>query len=292
MSAKKLLGGLVQRPKYHQGKCVPDKEISNLLETTKLSLKLCDVDISAEFLSTYADWIKSTKKNKIIELDRFEHINYAQGTTESFDKFYIKHHDKRFRIWKGEYAYHKIMFEAGNMNWSFLDDEDLQTGDAVIISIPFADSGNVYKYAETLEAAEKLNIPVLVDCAWFGTCSDITFDLSYECIDQVVFSMSKVFPTTRHRIGIRFSNQKDGLDELNRVNFINNFSQHAGLMLLKKYSPDHIVEKYLSKQIDICKELKVKPSQCVNLALGGDEWLPLNRGGIFNRLCLSDELIK
>ena len=42
------------------------------------------------------------------------------------------------------------MFESGNMNWSFLDDEDLQTGDAVIISIPFADSGNVYKYAETM----------------------------------------------------------------------------------------------------------------------------------------------
>lgn len=263
-----------------------------ILNTVHFKASLSDVNVTEKFLNTYKEWILSTRNNKILGLDRFKFTNYSQGTTESFDKFYNRYHKKRFRIWKGEYSYHKITFDSCGYNWKFLDDEELKPNDVIIISLPFADNGNSYRYEETLLKAEKINIPVLVDCCWFGTCSGIKFNFDYDCIDQVVFSLSKSFPVSRHRIGIRFSNSKDGLDDLNQVNYVNNFSQHVGLHLLKVFSPDYIFNKYETAQIKLCSKLQIMPSNCVNLATGGDSWKHLNRSGFFNRLCLSEELVK
>jgi hypothetical protein len=48
--------------------------------------------------------------NCITGIDSFDQVDYSQGTTESFDHFYIKHPQRRFRCFRGEYLYHQLVW--------------------------------------------------------------------------------------------------------------------------------------------------------------------------------------
>ena len=50
-----------------------------------------------DFCQDYLVWIKSTKHNTIKGLDDFKYACYSNGTTEAFDKFYVKNAKRRFR---------------------------------------------------------------------------------------------------------------------------------------------------------------------------------------------------
>lgn len=59
-----------------------------------------------EFCEQYLEWIKSTSLSRFVGLEDFKHSVFSAGTTEAFDKFYMKNHTRRFRCFKGEYMYH------------------------------------------------------------------------------------------------------------------------------------------------------------------------------------------
>ena len=272
------------RPRYQQGKCVPDPDTLNLeygydINTNKTE-EYCDI---------FRQWILNTEENKVLGLDDFSESVFSQGTTESFDKFYTRHRDKKVRVFRGEYSYHNYMIDTLN-----LDDVGLTKNSCVIISIPFADSGTEYNYHSIMRECSRKNIPVLVDCCWFGTCAGMTFDFRYPCIEDVVFSLSKTFPVSRLRIGVRFSRgYVDGLSQYARDGYLNFNSMGVGMKFMQEFSSDYIFKKYSKKQLEICKSIGVLPSPVVNLATGiGKKWDYLNRGGPHNRLCLSDELVQ
>lgn len=269
---------------YSRGKCIPDPETEANLHKYEI-----DTDISAEYVECYRHWIICNQANTILGLEDFPDAVFSAGTTESFDKFYVRHRNKRLRIFRGEYSYHNYMTDT-----ICLDDVGLTRDSCVIISIPFADSGTEYNYHALMQECTRKNIPVLVDCCWFGTCGEMTFDFTYPCIEDVVFSMSKTFPLSRLRIGIRFSRgYTDGLSAYARDSYLNFNSMAIGMRYMERFSSDYIFRKYRMKQIQLCKEICVLPSPVVNLATGrGKQWDYLNRGGPHNRLCLSDALIE
>ena len=283
-----------QRPRFQQGKFIPDPTLLSFIPNVDLSL-VNDDSIGDQYLSTYRNWILSTKNNYIFGLSLFPYAAFSQGTTEAFDKFYVRLSKRVFRVFRGEYAYHKIMFKSG-LDWAFIEDSPLTKHDAVIISIPFANSGNAHKYDEILQEATSLDIPVLVDCCWFGTCGELDIDLTYPCIREVTFCLSKTFPVSRFRIGIRFSKEKyeeDGLFVYKKDKYINFFSQHLGIRYMSNFSSDYLFEKYREKQLSLCSEFGVIPSNVVSLATSNNKkWTYLKRGDPVNfRLCLSDELV-
>jgi len=269
---------------YSQGKCIPDPE-TLLLE---LGYNI-NTDCSSEYSDMYRSWITNTQENTVLGLENFTDAVFSQGTTESFDKFYTRHRNRTLRIFRGEYSYHNYMTDTIS-----LDDIGITDNSCVIISIPFADSGTEYQYHQIMKECTRKGVPVLVDCCWFGTCGGMTFDFTYPCIEDVVFSMSKTFPISRLRIGIRFSRgYTDGLHAYSRDSYLNFNSMQAGMEYMNKFTSDYIFTKYRSKQLKLCKELAVLPSPVVNLATGvGKQWDYLNRGGPYNRLCISDQLIQ
>ena len=115
---------------------------------------ISDYTITPLFLENFYNWIVSSKNNKFIGIDSFSHKVFAQGSTEVFDKFYIRHSNRRFRVWRGDYAYHKIMFSS-TKNWEFLDDNPIDSNDVIIISIPFANTGSNYKFEDALKILQK-----------------------------------------------------------------------------------------------------------------------------------------
>jgi hypothetical protein len=268
-------------------------------ETCKiLSEPICISDINSsdiidEYLNLYDKWIASTKTNTFIGLEDFKYKCYSNGTTESFDKFYLFNSHRRFRCFSGEYMYHKLAWRNGFF-WKYLEDDELRENDAVVISLPFADTGNEHiLYHSLMEQCIKLKVPVLVDCAYFGICHSIQFDLSYSCITDVTFSLSKTFPVAYARIGMRYSriDTDDTLFVYGKIQYNNKLGANLGVKYLTKFSPDYISNKYIDAQKEFCNILGVRPSKTTLFGIGGSEWKEYNRGGITNRLSFHKQFI-
>lgn len=282
------------RPKWSRGRPIFDNETCNYLKVMDINMsESWDHSVVPTFLTKYRGWIESTKNNTI-SLDSLPYTDFSAGTTEAYDKFYVRHANKRFRIFKAEYAYHKISFKGGNLKWCFIEDEPLTFGDAVIVSLPFADTGNDINFKHLITTCERYSIPVIVDCAYFGVCSGFDFDFSSPCIEDVCFSLSKTFPVGNLRIGARFSRQKyvdDSLTSYNQAEYVNNLSAAVGSRFISAFSPDYIYDKFKDNQLELCALLEIEPSACVIFGIDlTSRFSELNRGGSTNRLCLSEEL--
>lgn len=267
---------------------IQDQEIIDFIQTVDYRNCLWNDTINRDFCSVYRNWIMTTTKNKVSSLDSFPYALYSNGTSESFEMFYIKNKDRRFRCFKGEYIYHQLAWRNNWQDWIFIEDEALNANDAVVVSLPFSDTGNKHDGMDLLlTQCEELNIPVLIDCAYFGVCSDINFDFSSKCITDITFSLSKQFPVAHARVGIRFTKVDD--DDLmfvyDKINYNNRLGANLGLELLENFSPDYICNKYKSKQSLCCNLLDVAPSKTVLFGIDSNSrFNEYNRGSATNRL--------
>ena len=253
-----------------------------------------DPTIKDKFLSKYFKWIQTSKLNKLKGLPKFKNISYVHGTSQSFDFFNAEYKDHRFRCFKGEFFYHKISWRK-NFKFSYLDDDKIKKNDAVIISVPFSDNG--FLHTETLSVLEQcdvLDVPVLIDLAYYNLVRGLNFSLNRPSIKVVTFSLSKgFFPLDRFRVGIRCKKEfsDDPVDFFNSLDIINKPGAALGLKIIKKFSPDYNQNKFRKKQLEICSLFGLEPSQCVTFGLGGEEYLKFNRGSHWNRVCISNFLI-
>ena len=250
---------------------------------------LLQVD-SESFCKKYIEWINSGTLNTITGLENFPYAVYSNGTTEAFDKFYMKNNKRRFRCFRGEYVYHQIAWRTSWPDWKFLEEEPLQQNDAVVISLPFSDTGNEHlQMQNVLQTCTDLKIPVLIDCVYFGVCSNINFDFNHECITDITFSLSKAFPLAYARVGMRLTkvDDDDTLLMLHKIEYTNRIGASLGIELMKNYSPDYIVNKYKQTQLHLCDTLGINPSNTVLFGIDTLNTYPeYNRGGNTNRLGL------
>ena len=274
---------------------IEDVNTTKVLEEPLDLQCLKDDKIIDSFLCKYDLWIKSSTLNKFIGLDNYKHRCYSLGTSEAFDKFYMKNAKRRFRCFKGEYMYHKLSWRD-KFEWDWLDDKPLSKTDAVVISLPFADTGNKHiNYEQLLEQCCELNVPVLVDCAYFGICRDINFNLDYDCITDITFSLSKTFPVAYARIGMRCTkiDDDDSMFVYSKVNYNNKIGALLGIKYFERFTPDYITEKYVDKQLNFCNTIGVNPSKTVLFGIDYkhkfDEY---NRGGDSNRLSFHKQYVK
>ena len=274
---------------------IEDVNTTKVLEEPLDLQCLKDDKIIDSFLCKYDLWIKSSTLNKFIGLDNYKHRCYSLGTSEAFDKFYMKNAKRRFRCFKGEYMYHKLSWRD-KFEWDWLDDKPLSKTDAVVISLPFADTGDKHiNYEQLLEQCCEINVPVLVDCAYFGICRDINFNLDYDCITDITFSLSKTFPVAYARIGMRCTkiDDDDSMFVYSKVNYNNKIGALLGIKYFERFTPDYITEKYVDKQLNFCNTIGVNPSKTVLFGIDYkhkfDEY---NRGGDSNRLSFHKQYVK
>jgi hypothetical protein len=272
---------------FGESTAIKDVEVQSAITKSLKSLDLERLEISEDFCKAYLTWIYNGSLNTIQGLEQFPFACYSNGTTEAFDKFYMKNHNRRFRCFRGEYVYHRLVWRNNWPDWVWLDDECLATNDAIVISLPFSDTGDKHRLHEPLlKRCSEMGIPVLVDCAYFGICADIDFNFNHKCITDITFSLSKVFPVSNIRIGMRLTREDDddSLFVVNKINYTNRVGAHVGVALLAQFSADYIFNKYREKQIKLCTELEVDLSKTVLFGIGGDKWQEYNRGGVTNRL--------
>ncbi len=274
---------------YGNASAIQDKNVVEFLSTMQFNVNsiLHSQTIHKDFLEKYFAWIQSTKNNKILGIENFSYKCMSNATSEIFDKFYLKNQHRRFRCFKAEYVYHKLAWKEMCNEWCYIEDCDLDPMDAVVISLPFANTGNEHKrMREVLSICDNLHIPVLIDCAYFGACADIEFDFSYKCITDISFSLSKTFPVANCRIGMRLTKEDndDTLFVYDKISYVNKISAHIGLKLIENFSSDYIYDTYKDRQSLLCDRLDVIPSKTVLFGIGNELWRDYDRGGDTNRL--------
>jgi hypothetical protein len=265
-------------------------KVNDLMHAQSLSDWLNDQNIHSRFLHRYYSWIKSSSLNNLTGLDGFPILAFSNGTSESFDKFYLKNHSRRFRCFRGEYMYHAASWRNYFPGWSWLDDGPIEANDAVVISLPFSDTGNQHpETVNIVEQCNRLGVPVLIDCAYFGICQDIQFDFTPNCITDITFSLSKTFPVRHMRIGMRLTrlDDDDSLLLHHKTAYINRLGAGVGLALLNQYGPDYNCERWGATQQSFCEKMNLEPSQSVIFGLDRKNYAQYNRGGPSNRLCFS-----
>jgi len=286
---------LIGRP-YAPAECVVEQIQSDRAKTALAYLAPATLDntVLPGFCEHYRSWIESTKLNTVTGLDQFPVTAFSQGTTEAFDNFYIRNHNCRFRVFRGEYIYHRRIWQQHYINqWAYLDDEPLAGGDAVIVSWPFADTGNKHQQFsnEFLDQCHALGVPVLIDAAFFGVCANQDFNFSHPAIQEVVFSLSKSFPVSNLRIGVRFAREdfEDGMQIYHSTQYINKLSAGVGLYLMSFRGPDEAYSLWRERQQDFCNQLGLELSDTVLFGIDTKhQYDHYNRGSVnTNRLCFS-----
>lgn len=253
--------------------------------------------IKSQFVETYRSWMFQGFNFKNHEL--YKHACFTQGTTEAFAQFYIRYREGyRLRLKRSDYFYHQMMKSLWyNDRFAWLDDDDIKAGDVLLISVPFSDTGDCPdNLDQILNECERLNVPVMLDLAYLNLATGESFpyeiDLARDCIKYVVTSLSKVFPVENMRIGIRLQKEcfEDQLYVINETNYnyINILSAFVGYNMMRSYAPNFMFDRYRPRQLELCRELDLKPSPCFNFGIDYKNQYPeYNRGGAINRLCFS-----
>ena len=267
--------------KFRGGRAIPDLQVKSFWENT-----------AETFVDTFDEWIRGSKLNNIKGLLNYK--TFIAGTSQAFDTFWMRHHDKRFRCFQGEFFYHKANWKKFH-KWEYIDNRDIAWGDAVVISYPFSDYCKEHSEMKNiLDRCEKSKVPVLIDCAYYVIAKDLDFDFSnYSCVEDIVFSLSKGFyQANKLRAGIRYSRyfRDDNIDMYNEWEQLNHVGAYLGTKLLNEFPPDYAVNLFKDRQLKYCEEHNLKPADCVSFAFGGNEYQDLNRGTDVNRLCIADQI--
>jgi hypothetical protein len=271
-----------------------EQEVKAIIKKSVDADCLLDDTIHNKFMERFKSWILESKMHSVKGLDLFPATVFCNGTTEAFDKFYLKYRDKRLRYFKGEYMYHINIGQNYFKDVKFLDDEPIKENDVVVVSYPFANNGGKHTSMDTvLQQCNSLNVPVLIDCSYFNISGGLEFDFTYPCIEEIVFSLSKFMPDMGSmRIGIRFTktDNDDPLFVYNKNKYLNRLSAAVGLEIINRYESDYNFKTYREEQLKFCKELGVEPSPTVVFGISVDKFPEYNRGGLENRLCFSKYL--
>jgi hypothetical protein len=248
---------------------------------------LGDESVHEKFVDQYRQWILGTKENKIQGLHAFPTAAYSNGTTEAFDKFYLKHHGRRFRCFRGEYMYHAGSWKNYH-DWAYMDQAPLTDSDALVLSMPFSDTGDIHPDTQaTLDLCHSLGVPVLIDCAFFGLCAGIEFNFDHPAVTDLTFSLSKTLPVANLRIGMRLTrhDDDDSLLIYNKTRYVNRMGAGVGLKILDFMDADANYQCWNQAQSRICDQLGVSPSKTVIFGLShGERFQEYNRGGGTHRL--------
>ena len=240
-------------------------------------------------------WIQKSKLNTLDGLTAFGAVDFVHGTSQAFDFFYMSHNRKRFRCLRGDYVYHKVSWK-NYFNWCYYDEDELKAGDALVISLPFSDFGSAHPMLDTiLDRCDELSIPVLLDCAYYCIAKDLKVNIDRPCVDTVTFSLSKAFyGMERLRGGIRCRRKPidDGGVLINDFHCVSKIAAGVGIELIRHFEPDYNQNRFGQRQLELCDELALEPSNCVLFGLadkshprfGGNDY---NRGTDWRRVCLS-----
>jgi len=245
------------------------------------------------YIDRFRNWATGHSTSPIIGLDDFPKVAITNAITHSLDCFVAKclGQGLNIRVFRGEYPYVKRLMTFHDKPLVYLDDQEVRSCDAVVLSYPFSATGDRhFRTFELLNECCKLRVPVFLDCAFWPACRDVPIILEHECIRHVAFSFSKLFPMSAVRVGIEFMREDvpHPMDVFSLGHYYNRLGAYLGYKLMTRFSPMYVTSRYSVAQHAICNDLKLIPSKTVIFGLSHDSvWDEYSREGVINRPCVT-----
>lgn len=257
----------------------------------------------SEYEKVWREWINYSNTKSLQGLENFTHVDYTQGTSQTFDQFILRHSkDREIIVLNGDFQYHACL--GKHVQFSTLHSphhlESILKGPglhALLISAPFSDFGCIHPdFEHIMKVCNVMDIPVCLDLAYWGIAKNVHINLNdFPAITEVTCSLSKPFFTLEnHRVGVRFTRDyvDDGVSMLNEVKMQNNYSMTLGVEYMRNFSPDYNWGKYRDLYETVCQNEELVWTDTMIFGLGDDvRHSEFNRGVSGNyRVCISDWL--
>lgn len=249
----------------------------------------------SDVIQAWRSWMADSPYCKILGLDDFKFASFCAGTTPVFGEFVSRHNQRRIRVSRSDFILTSILARTYARNICYLEDQELHANDCVILSQPYSGNGTQHPdFEQLLTCADQLGVPVMIDGAYFGLAYNNVIDLQHPCITDFATSFTKNFFGHSLRVGMRFT--RELVDDTISAGILawemyDRVGAHVATDLMSKFSHAWFIEKYqpLSKQI--CQDFDLTPTATITLALGGEQYNQFRRGD-YNRVCITDELIR
>jgi hypothetical protein len=210
------------------------------------------------YTTSVKEWLKPT-----IDLDRF-FVYPTNGATGAIDWWTLN--EKR-----GVYK------ALGDYEWV-----DNNGTEVLYISCPNSIDGNYIDIPT--------DVPVILDIAYVGSTELRYIDVPKN-VEKVFYSLSKPFGIHNIRTGWLFTRRPDiKLHSLNYdAGYYNYYANQLSEAIFNNFSIDYCYHAWKKRQLEVCEEYNLTPSDCVWLATSTDEkYKDYRRNDKVARICISD----
>ena len=236
------------------------------LKSHVLASKLQVDHVHSQFISQAKKFFASSKRNTLVGLEQFEHVDATIGCTHFIDNLIQKHSLSGLQIFEHDYKYYQRL----DPNIRYATVGSLEPSKPVLIAAPFPGYLDLHiHWNQILDECLIKDIDIHIDACWMGAATDITIDLTHTAIKSIGFSLSKSLGMHWNRVGLRFSKLHDPNDSIyihNRFQMIPESIMHNALIAMQEMEIDYLWNTYQNKYLAICKQLYLRPSKIIYAA--------------------------
>lgn len=217
--------------------------------------------VQATFLQTVRNWLSENDQVFIKGLDYFPFAYITNGITHSIET--LASESRPLVVHRDEYPFYALLRNDSIIVDSF--ECGAHSGKLAIISNPFSKTGNIDD--SLFNAVKASGAKVWLDCAYLGSIASGEIILD-DSVETVCFSFSKGFGIQYNRIGVMFSKKPNEVfEKYKEFAYVNCAAANLATLIMNEYSLSCIPSTVRPHQLEICKELKINPSDCVWLGL-------------------------
>lgn len=273
---------------------IQSKKVENFIKKNLRNLHIEAKNISHEEVQEAFKKFLTTNTNNKIDINEFKYLDYCNGTSQAISEFVARNNKRRLRVSGTDFVLSRIVGNAYGSKIVPLENEKIKKNDCVVMSFPFSGNGSYYpNYEEVLDQCDQLDVPVMIDGAYFGIGNGINYPLNHKCVTDFATSLSKCHGVQDYRIGMRFRKEyvDDHISFSREVGVFNRFAACLGSRLMSTFSHNWIIENVKPQQEKICKELNLIETNTLTFALGDVAQWPEYKRGNDARICISENFV-
>lgn len=232
----------------------------------------CVVDLDLnydDFKFKASEWLLDSNYRTINGLGSFPNLDIIMGCNHFIDNILIMNGKTNVQIFQHDYGYYKKI----NPQIDYVTIGTLQPNKPLLMSFPFTGSLGIPKdFGEIINECNRLNIDLHLDGAWMPAAFNIDCNLNQPCIKSFAMSFSKAIDLGWNRIGIRWTKETsvDNVTLFNESRMIPYSTLGVANYFMNNTTVDYFIDNYYDKYMDICKSLRLRPTNIIHAAMSID----------------------
>ena len=227
-----------------------DVEIDNFINNVNIKDLRYPIDFKKD-RKKIESWINQSSRISVSNFDSHPHFSFSHGVLDSVNSFIQD--SKVLFIPEKTHFFNLEMLKDKQVNVRNPFSEEFIEGASLFFEYPSPWYDNKL-IEECIKKANKKNCNIALDLTWLPM-SNQKLDLDLTMIDQIFFSMTKIWPLTDFRPAWRWSNTKINDFQTIGSNF-GYYTKAPALLFMKlidKFSFDYVYEKYKKSADEVNK---------------------------------------